>query len=355
MDYRAWLQSDPSKAWALNYVGNDYNSDNYGIDQTKLSSNLLQDDYGRALTQLKTYAQEYGGSQGLFGASTSTPNSTGSSGTGQTYNPQQVALYDQAIGNVQSGIDRLDFQKGTAQNEVNTGATNSLNRLLSAKQTVERDYNTNKDQSTRENVSARSTVDYNTGRQANALQRLLGSRGAGRSSASRTAAPYAAALQGTQQRRGVADAYGQNVQALDTAFGDYNNGYEAKVKNVGDMKGKALRDVEVDTLTKRNDLLSQLANNLSAKALYMGQDGAAAARPYLDQINANNGSIDNLNRQYSDVVEAKDPTYKAPDLAKYNTDRPSAAVLNGNAATSSINPSYLSVLLGKKKEQQLSF
>lgn len=135
--------------------------------------------------------------------------SSGAGGGGAT--PQidhaSIALFDQAMGQANKGLGRLDNQLAIATSNVNNDYTTNLNRLLGAKARTERDYTQNKDDTTKDNMMARSDIDFQTGQRANSLQRLLGARGAGNSSAARTAAPYAAALEGTQQLNQVGDAF----------------------------------------------------------------------------------------------------------------------------------------------------
>lgn len=359
MDYRAWLQSDPSKAWALNYVGNDYNSANSGIDINKLQTSSLQDDYSSSLSMLQGYASQYGktlGGNTLSLVDDRTAGTNVGTNVSPTYNPQEAALYDQAIGNAESGMGRLGVQEQFGRDKINSSYESALNTLRGSKSIADRDYTNTSLQNTKDNVNAKSTIDFNTGRQANALQRLLGSRGSGRSTAATIAAPYAAALQGTQQRRGVSENYAQNAQALDTNYGDFNSSYNTQVEGTGRQKDEAINELQSNTLGRRNSLLTTLADLRSRKAQLIGGNAVGAAQPYLDQVNANNNQIDQLSGQYANRVTAQAPTFKAPEFARYDVQNPQAAQIQGGSAYGgSINPAYLSVLLGGKKKQQATF
>lgn len=279
---------------------------------------------------------------------------SGSAGGGTSYSSadlQNIALYQQAIDQANAGMGRLDNQQNIGLGNVNTDYQNNLQRLLNAKNKTQSQYEGNKIESTKENLGARSDIDFATGQRANSLQRLLGSRGAGSSSASRTAAPYAAALEGTQQLRQVGDAFSKNMGALDTSWDNYQGEWSQSKDDLEAQKVNQERAVQSDVAGKRATLLSQIAQLQAQKAQAAGGNGAAAAQPYLEQVNGLYGQIDNLGSQYAGKVKVADPTYKAPDLSGYNYDARSAVqVGDSNALTESVNP-YLSVLLGAKKKQ----
>ncbi len=276
----------------------------------------------------------------------------GSGGGGGTIDPNAVALYDQGIGQANNQIGRLDVQQGNALGQLLGQYNSGVSGLNDQKARTTRDYDANKVQSTQENIQANSNIDFQTGRQANSLQRLLGSRGAGSSSASRVAAPYAAALQGTQQRGQVKDAFSKNMGALDTSFSDYNTDWDKSKTSLDQGYEDEQKTVKSSIAQKRSDLLQTLAQLTSQRQLAAtGNAGAsvAAAQPFLNQINTLGGEIDRLGTARQ--IAVTNPTYNAPDLAKYNYDKPGAAQVGNNSAlTDTISP-YLSLLLGKKKQQ----
>lgn len=282
--------------------------------------------------------------------------STGGSGgaAAPKVDPNTIALYDQGIGQTQSAIDRLLNQQNIGQENINNDYNSGLTGLNTTKARTTADYTENKTNTTKDNVKAKSNIDYATGRQANSLQRLLGQRGAGSSSASRVAAPYAAALQGTQQRTQVNDAFAQNIGALDKSFNLFNEDWQKSREDLDRQKFRQEQGLQSDIASKRSTLLQTLANLQAQRATAAGGNPVAAAQPYLDQINGLAGQIDNLGRQYQGTVVAKTPSYKAPDLSKYNYDKAQAPQFGqGSALTDTISP-YLSVLLGKDKKQQLA-
>ena len=281
----------------------------------------------------------------------------GSGGSGGTsYDPAAVALYDQAIGQANAGIGRLGSQEGIGIANVEGDFNNNLQRLLSAKNRTQQQYEGNKVTSTQDNLQARSDIDFATGQRANALKRLLGARGAGSSSASRVAAPYAAALEGTQQLNDVADTFAKNMGALDKSWGDYNFEWDQNKNDLEAQKVNAINAVKSEVANKRVNLLNTLAQlNTQRQQALGGSAGAtvAAAQPYLNQVNDIYGQIDNLGRQFQGRVNVADPTYSAPDLSAYTYDprNPVGFGGNQNAQAEAVSP-YLSLLLNAKKKEQ---
>lgn len=297
-------------------------------------------------------------SGGVWSAESDPRSTTYQSGGGTggyvqpTYDPQAVAAYDRGIQNVNTGFGRTDTQLNVGNENILNNFNNSLNTLLGGKAVAERDYNTTKDRTIQDNVKTKSAIDFSTGQRANALQRLLGSRGAGNSSAARIAAPWAAAREGTVQRGQVSDAFGRNMQDMDTSWGDYGRNWDTERTNLDTSRLQQEKDLYARIQGSRVSLTQQLADLQAKRAAALGGDAnasLAAAQPYLDRVNSMNGEIDLLGKQYDKPIEVKAPTYAAPELAQYNYDRASAPVMGGSAMTDQISP-YLSLLLKGKKD-----
>ena len=350
----------------LQKVGDDGRLDQRFTGDQRVAVPYYQDpntQYGYGVSGLTDLNRQYydsysqrGGN--VLGARTGDGGSTG--GTGGTaasrpsYDPQAVAIYDQGINQANSAIGRLGTQEQVGNENINNSFNDNLNKLLGVKSVAQRDYDTNKTQSTQDNMKAKSSIDYSVGRQANGLQRLLGSRGSGNSSAARVAAPYAAALQGTQQRSQVQDAFGRNMQSLDTNWQDFSRGWDTSREDLDRQKFQNQNSLKSDVATKRASLLSTLANLNSQRSAAIGGDASAsvaAAQPFLNQVNDAYGQIDQLGRQYQGQINVQSPNYAAPELQQYNYDRPNGPQLgNASAMTDTVLP-YLSVLMRNRKQQ----
>lgn len=155
----------------------------------------------------------------------------------------------------------IDNQIGRAGNQFNAGNQNVLNqynqayqKLVNDKALAQRNYDQSKQQSQSDNIKAKANIDQSVNQTNTGLQRLLGARGAGDSSAARILAPYAAGLQGNQQRQQVQDAYGRNMFNLDQNWGDTNTQFENSFGDLGTQKESNLRA----NRNKYDTLLGQL-------------------------------------------------------------------------------------------------
>lgn len=322
-------------AQGVNAAGNwDANTEDYWFNQG----------YSRISNPSNSYPQL------AQGAETTTPNVSSNNTAGRSYD---TALYDQAIGNLESSQGALDAQERIGLDNVAKSYQNILDRLLSARNTAEGEYTGAKTQNTIQNQKNRSQIDFETGQRANALQRLLGSKGSGASTAARVAAPYAAALEGTQQLNQVGDTYAQNQNALDQNWNTYITNYDQSQKDLEAQRLNQENAVKSDVIGKRQTLLNSLAELRAKKASAAGGNPVAASQGTFDQANALNGQIANLGQQYYGRVNVASPEYKAPDLAKYSYDPRGAVGVSSGIQSQAVSP-YLSLLLnGKKKEQAL--
>jgi|GEM_PF-6198062 len=278
----------------------------------------------------------------------------GGGGGPQNVNAADLANFDQGINNANFSLGLLDRQNTIGQENINNGYNSNLNKLLGSKAVADRNYNTSKTQSTQDNVNTRNGINASVGRNANALQRLLGQHGAGNSSAAQIVAPYGAALQGTQQLRTVADTFGKNMQALDTNYGDFNRNWDGSRADLDTQKYQQTNALGSDIATKRASLLSTLAQLQAQKRAAQGGNSAqalAAAQDYINQANNAQSQITELGRQYANPISVNAPTYAAPELSQYTYDQGTGpSVENNSAYTDTVSP-FLNILLGKKQQQ----
>jgi len=281
-------------------------------------------------------------------------NGGSSSGGNAGYDPAALASFDTSINSANNSLGLLDRQQDIGQENINNGFNSSLNRLLGGKATADRNYNTTKTQSTQDNITARNNIKTSVGRNANAVQRLLGQRGAGNSSAAQIVAPYGAALQGTQQLKGVTDAFGRNMQSLDTNYQDFNRDWSNSREDLDRQKFTQEQSLRSSVAERRANLLNSLGQLQSQRVAAQGGNSAAAlaaAQPSIDQANRLQGDIVDYGRQFANAINVNTPTYTSPDLAQYNYEAGQGpSVENNSAYTDTINP-FLSSLLGNRKQR----
>lgn len=326
---------------------------------TTLTNNLVEYDYNDpngvfAPIALPTstsfaplpYAQPMTSDGGGGGYAATSPSYSGGSYT-QPAPVTDVSMYDAAISNANKSLGNLDLQRSIGVENIQGGVNSSLSTLLQAQNRAKEDYDYNRGRTTNQNIQARSDIDASVGRQSNALQRLLGQKGAGNSSAARVVAPYAAALQGTQQRSGVADTYANNMYALDTTNKRFGEDIEKSRADVERQRFQQTQALDGGIAEKRASLLSNLANIAQQRAAALGGGGAAqlaAAQPYFNQVNDLQGQIANFGRQYANTINVDAPAYQSANLAQYQVGPAAAAQMSGgNAYTDSVSP-YLNIL-----------
>lgn len=267
------------------------------------------------------------------------------------------ALFDQATATANAGLGRLDNQQAIGTQNVLDSYTTAYNALLGQKAIADRNYQTTKDQTAKDWQGTKNTIDAGVGQKASSLQRLLASHGAGDTSAAWFNAPQAAAQQGATQRAQAGNTFAKNNQALDTSYGDFGNNYNNSVTGLGHQRDQNINNVKSQVESNRASLLQQLAGIAQQRAQAQGmtpEQIAAATNPYQTQINSILGNVDNLARNYGTPVQQGAPlTYQTPTLDSYNYNQAAGAkVANPNALTDAVSP-YLSLLTGKKQQQQI--
>ncbi len=274
-----------------------------------------------------------------------------SGGAGTSIDPALLNSYDQQIGNTNSALGRLGAQLNSGNQGIDTSYTNALDQLLLGENQAKSVYQDNKHQTGLDFVGAKNTIGANAGSSLSGLLRLLGSRGAGGSSAALlTGAGTARGAVGTaatQQRNDVTNTYGANNKALDSNWGNYEVGVNNQRSGVADQRDKSKQSLQDQIDNNRATLLQQLASLSGQRAAYAGGDPNAASQPYLDQANqiadrAANYTVAPINYQTQ--------AYAAPELSKYTTNPNAAPTYQGQAPGNDYYSPYLAALLGKKQQ-----
>lgn len=233
-----------------------------------------------------------------------------------TYVDPAVAAANAATASRNAAIDsqlgRLDNQGRIGHGNIGASYDSAYQRLVNGKTEALGHYGDARTQTDQDNIKARAGVQDSVHNQLTGLQRLLGSRGAGASSAASFLAPYAAGQQGNAQYGQVQDAYGRNLNSIDTAVSDYNRNFD---DSAGDLK-----------VQRENQDRGLDANLLGTRASLLASRSNAAA---------NQGTIDALGNQIdglgaNSVYTPKAVNYAAPNLAKYDFNNPGAATLSNN-------------------------
>lgn len=283
------------------------------------------------------------------------PNVTGGA-TQPVGDAATAAYYDDAVRSLESQIARLDDQQRIGLENVLNSYNRGRNRLSEQRGIAERDYGTNRDRNVNNYLGARNGIMQNTRATANALQRLLGLNGAGYSSAALESAPYAAALQGTQNLSGAQRTYGDNEASLATAWGDTERGYNNSVEDLDSQRYQQENNLRSSIAQTRASLLDRISQGKIQAGMARGenyQTAAAGRGDYQSQIDSLLDQITGYGRQYANpVLNTGNVSYKAPTQAQFSLDRFAAPTpTNNSGAQSDLSPTFLGLLTGQQGER----
>lgn len=285
--------------------------------------------------------------QGINDSNTDT-SGNGVGGSVPNYNTELVGEYDQAINQTQRSMGRLGNQLRSGYSDIESSYNNALNQLLLGKNRAESTYGENKQQTAQNFVGAKNTIGSNAGNSLRGLQRLLGSRGAGGSSAARFVAPDAVAREATIQRQGVTNTFGQNNKALDTNWNNYLTDYENQRTSASDQRNRQRGDLVNSVRAEKANLLQILADLRGQRAKAMGGDSVGAAKPYLEQANS---ILDRISQRRFEPIAYQTKAYDAPELGQY-TSTPTTPTFDGQAPSNDYYSPYLAALLANRRREE---
>jgi len=258
----------------------------------------------------------------------------------EAYLADQEALARQAQG-------RLGQQRQIGQQNIEGSYTTALNDLMESAARAQRDYELTSSRNREDNVSARAATDQSVNAMSSGLQRLLGSRGAGNSSAAQILAPFAVAKQGASRLGEIQGTYGRNMQNLDTSYGDVKSEEQKQREALAEQKRLKAQELEAGLSQAEIGILEQLSGLGLERARLNNQnynDIRSSAQGYNNQISSLLDRINSLGAQYTGAVKPLEGVrFTAPELAQYNT----SALSSGARAQQAGVPSPVADLVGQ--------
>ncbi len=249
--------------------------------------------------------------------------------------PGTLAAYQQQIDQYNQALQGLPTQLQGSQNQIQGAYQTALNQLLGQKNQATAGYQTGTTGNQQSYVTNKNTIGANAGQSLNGLERLLGSRGAGGSSAALFSAPQAVAQQATAQRAGAGQTYGQNQQGLDTSYNNYLTQNSNDLNSIGSQRDQNLNSANAQSAQQSAQLNQQLATLQAQLAAAQGGNATTAAQPYLDQANALLQSAGKLGLN-TFTPQYNTAAYQAPTAASYTANQ-FAAPVTGNPQAGIIN------------------
>lgn len=293
------------------------------------------------------------------GTGTSAINDTNSSGTysgsytgsGSSYDPSQLAVYDQGIGQLNTSLSRLPTQLQIALDNIGSQYGQNKNQLDSSFSASKNQYDTSGVQNQQQLRTNRNTITDQSSQGLRGLMRILGAHNALGSSDSLNAS-QAVQQAATAQNNGAGQTFAQNQQNLDTNWGNYQNEDKNKRAQLTDWRTQQENSARAQSDTTKQSVLNQLAQLASQRASYVGGNSTAAAQPYLDQANALSSSIDSLGK-IAPTYTGSTPVYNTPSLSSYNTG--SGDSIKTDTTSGYQNSPALAALLGINTKKQSLF
>jgi hypothetical protein len=256
-----------------------------------------------------------------------------------------LAAYQQQIDQYNQTIGALPTQLQGSDNQIQSAYQTAFNTLQGQKNQATSTYGTATTGNQQGYVTNKNSIGTNAGQSLNGLERLLGSRGAGGSSAALFSAPQAVAQQATAQRAGAGQTYGQNQSGLDTSYNNYLIGNQNDLSGIANQRDQNLNSAQQQIASTQAGLLQQLATISAQKAAAEGGNPTGAAAPYLASAQNYLNSAGQLG------LKAFTPTYNtsayaAPTAASYAPSQFAApsTTSNPNIIDSTVSPALRSLL-----------
>lgn len=264
-------------------------------------------------------------------------------------NADTIAQLGQSESTINNALGRLGNQLNIAKSNIGSQYGQRSGELDTSFNQNQNSYNSSTTQNKQNLRSNKNVINDQASSGLRGLQRLLGSYGAVGSDMG--LAGQAVAEQASAQNAGAGQAYAQNQRSLDTNWGNFNNQLESERKKLNEWRGQQEQQVEQQSATSRQDLLTKLSDIRGQMAAARGGSYAAGAQPYLDQANSLSGRIDELGR-FNPTYSGVTPVYEAPTLGSYDT-RNGATIGAQAQGRGGLNTPYLNILLGREKDKQL--
>jgi hypothetical protein len=262
-----------------------------------------------------------------------TTNNRISGGSGSSYDPQDLLMLDSQIGSTNSGLGRLDNDYNIGVDNLYKSYNRGLGQIGTDRNQAQEDFRSSKLKSEGDYLNSRSGIRQESGNLFNSIQRLLGSAGAGRSTAASILAPFAVGREANSRFGQVQDAFGQNQAGLQTSIDRTMSGLtdaERRLKEDKENKKNQLKQGIDSNRASLQDRLAQL--QLQRNSLVGG--GLSGASSILadnrSRIDALLNSVSELSRNYQDPqLDVARGAFKAPSLKNYDYSRFQAPSLQG--------------------------
>ena len=272
-------------------------------------------------------------------ANTNNSPTLGGSGGGNYASAAQLAEYEQARGQLEHGLSRLDSQLDIALGNVGKQYGVRSNELDSSFSTGQNRYGSQTTQNKQDRRGNINNINDQSSSDLRNLLRKLGSMGAVGSDMGLVS--RAVQDQSNSLRSGAGQVYAQNQRSLDTNWDTFKKDIEDDRRKLADWRNEQTDSARSQSAQTRQGLLNQLASLRAQEASARGANGAAAARADLNSSNALSAQIDNLAR-LNPTYTGKRIDYTPQSLDSYSVRDNTTMPANQNSPTTSTanNPTF---------------
>ena len=264
---------------------------------------------------------------------------SGSGGGGNYASAAQLAEYEQARGQLEHGLGRLDGQLDIALGNIGKQYGVRSNELDSSFSAGKNQYGSQTTQNKQDRRGNINNINDQSSSDLRNLLRKLGSMGAVGSDMGLVS--RAVQDQSNSLRSGAGQVYAQNQRSLDTNWDTFQKDIEDDRRKLADWRNEQTSSARSQSAQTRQGLLNQLASLRAQEASARGANGAAAARADLNSANALSAQIDNLAR-LNPTYTGKRIDYTPQSLDSYSVRDNTTMSANQNSPTTSTanNPTF---------------
>ncbi len=280
----------------------------------------------------------------------------GYGGTGGSSAASAVAksFYDAGISNIDALIASLPSREASALSALMNSYLQTKGRQDVEYGDNQADFNKNIDKVTRDDARKKTQIDTNVRNDTSNLMRLLGSRGAGSSSASKEVVPRQVAQKGASERSDASQVTADNMDELNTNFNRYDREWKQRRADTDTDYQNNQRDISSQFAQQGIDARQKRMELDSNRAAASGGDAGAIAR-----ASSSAGEINTLQQKINDLAaRAAGRTITNQDLAMqssqqkaFNDPTNTSTAQNGGVADDS--SAYYDPTIQKKTDDDL--
>lgn len=289
-------------------------------------------------------------------AAAAQPDYAGGSGGGGT--DRDVAaegFYEQGINQTQDLINNLSPREQSALNSILRSYEVTRGRQDVAFGDNQADYTKNVDKTLRNDARKKTQIDTDVRNDMSSFQRLLGSRGAGSSSAARELVPTAVAMKGSSERADASQVTADNKDALDTNFNRYKREWEQTKADADTQYENGRKDISSQFAQQGIDARQKLIELQTNLASARGGDRNAIARA--GSISSEIASLQQRISELADrasgrVVQTKDVAMEQAQNKDFNPDA-NTSTTQAEAGVDDESSVYYDPSIQKKSDEDL--